>query len=149
MPFPSTRSSSLKPVGIRSCSSKLISDKREGLTEAADLTDPPAFPRPPDGEELFAAGSSTIVFQALQAGHCPIHLEDSYPHSLQKNAVVFAFAISYARLTADTFTAFPSSSSTLTLNFPLMLVFMLPTAASFTYTSYSESFSICTVICAS
>ena len=38
-------------------------------------------------------GSSTMEFQALQAGHCPIHLDDSYPHSLQKNAVVLAFAM--------------------------------------------------------
>jgi len=34
-----------------------------------------------------------MEFQALQAGHCPIHLDDSYPHSLQKNAVVLAFAM--------------------------------------------------------
>ena len=90
-----------------------------------------------------------MVFHALQAGHWPIHLEDSYPHSLQKNAVVFPFAISYARLTAETVTPVPSSSSTLTLSFPLILVRMLPTAAPFTYTSYSASFSICTVIWAS
>ena len=32
-------------------------------------------------EELILTGSSTIVFQALQAGHCPVHLADSYPHS--------------------------------------------------------------------
>ena len=46
----------------------------------------------PDGV-FFATGSSTSVFHSLQAGHCPSHLLDSKPHSLQKNTVVFAFAI--------------------------------------------------------
>ena len=90
----------------------------------------------------------------------PSILEDSYPHSLQKNAVVFAFAILFYSLFFDPLTAEflkkeavsgllmfrlfsqtesiltplyglylysrSSSNSTLTLSFPLMLVFMLP-----------------------
>ncbi len=42
---------------------------------------------------LGAAGSSVKLFQALHPGHCPIHLVDSYPHSLQSNTVFLPFAI--------------------------------------------------------
>src|SRR5699024_1415719 len=50
----------------------------------------PAF-FPLDGA---AVRSSTRVFHWRQPGHCPIHLADSYPHSLQKKTVfVFDFAI--------------------------------------------------------
>ena len=135
MPSPSTRSSSLKPVLILSSFSRRISERRAGLAAAipAPLS---ADIRPfPAAGAIFVTGSSTSVFQARQAGHCPSHLDDSYPHSLQKNAVVFAFAIIYALFTALTFTEVPSSNSTLTLNLPLILVFMLPTATSSTYTS--------------
>ena len=93
IPSPSTRSSSLKPVEIRSCSCKSISDSNAGFTAGARLRLPaPRDEAAPEGED-FAMGSSTMVFHALQAGHCPIHLLDSYPHSLQKNAVVLAFAM--------------------------------------------------------
>ena len=93
MPSPSTRSSSLKPVEIRSCSCRSISDSSAGFTAGARFRLPaPRDEEPPEDVDL-ATGSSTMVFHALQAGHCPIHLLDSYPHSLQKNAVVLAFAI--------------------------------------------------------
>ena len=39
----------------------------------------------------FETVSSTNVFHCLQPGHCPIHLEDSYPHSLQKKTDVIFF----------------------------------------------------------
>jgi hypothetical protein len=35
--------------------------------------------------DFFSAGLSTNVFQALQYVHCPCHLENSLPHSEQKN----------------------------------------------------------------
>jgi len=72
-----------------------ISDRREGLAAGTgDFWLPEARrPNPPWLPDGFDTGSSTMEFQALQAGHCPIHLDDSYPHSLQKNAVVLAFAM--------------------------------------------------------
>ena len=95
IPSPSTRSSSPKPVDTRSCSSMSISDSRDGLAAGiADFWLPEARrPNPPWLPADFETGSSTMEFHALQAGHCPIHLDDSYPHSLQKNAVVLAFAM--------------------------------------------------------
>ena len=35
----------------------------------------------PEEDFLEETVSSTKVFHALHAGHCPIHLADSYPHS--------------------------------------------------------------------
>ena len=160
MPSPSTRSSSLKPVEIRSCSCRSISDSSAGFTAGARLRLPDPRDEEAPEDVILATGSSTMVFHALQAGHCPIHLLDSYPHSLQKNAVVLAFAILlfsplkkythkgrnkivpalslispsgfYWRFSALTFTAFPSSSSTLTLSLPLIFVIILPAAMSST-----------------
>ena len=39
-------------------------------------------------EELLGTGASTIVFHSLQAGHCPIHLELSFPQLLQYHKVL-------------------------------------------------------------
>ena len=43
---------------------------------------------------FFVTFSSTKLFQLLHPGHFPIHLADSYPHSLQKNTVLVAIYIS-------------------------------------------------------
>ena len=40
----------------------------------------------------FITGASVKEALALQAGQNPIHFADSYPHSLQKNKVLFPFA---------------------------------------------------------
>jgi len=53
-----------------------------------------------------------MEFQALQAGHWPIHFEDSYPHSLQKNAVVFALAIGLSFLSIPCISCFPNMQQT-------------------------------------
>ena len=48
------------------------------------FTSPIRLPESPlEGEtgDLIRTGSSTMVFQALQEGHWPAHLADSYPHS--------------------------------------------------------------------
>ncbi len=45
----------------------------------------------PDAVTFCSTGASTMVFQAWHEGHCPVHLDDSYPHSEQKNAVIFFF----------------------------------------------------------
>jgi hypothetical protein len=58
------------------------------LTGGCDATTPPAF----DAFEGATVGSSAIVFHSPQAGQRPIHLGDSYPHSLQKYAFL-SFAI--------------------------------------------------------
>ena len=42
--------------------------------------------------EVFSITSSIIEFQLPQPGHFPIHLADSFPHSLHTNTV-FAFII--------------------------------------------------------
>ena len=80
MPSPSTRSNSPNPVVILSCSSILISDSSAGFAGSALSPDwlirllRPLVPAlPEDG----ARGSSTMVFQDLQPGHCPIHFDDS------------------------------------------------------------------------
>ena len=90
MPPPSTLSSSLIPVSVLSFSSVLISFRLTGwlaLVKPSFLTTDNPFTA-----VLPATGSSTNVFQALQAGHWPYHLDDSYPHSLQKKAVFLLFA---------------------------------------------------------
>jgi hypothetical protein len=53
----------------------------------------------PAAEAFFpvATVSSTIVFHSPQAGHLPIHLEDSFPHALQ-NHTVFVFTVAIAGL---------------------------------------------------
>ena len=83
-PLPSTRSSSANPVLVRSVSESSISSKLTGfacaptrfpgaaISEAAAAYRPAAVP-----DDAGADGASTIVFHALHAGHCPIHLEDS------------------------------------------------------------------------
>ena len=83
-PLPSTRSSSANPVLVRSVSESSISSKLTGfacaparfpgaaVSEAAAAYRPAAVP-----DDAGADGASTIVFHALHAGHCPIHLEDS------------------------------------------------------------------------
>ena len=88
MPLPSTRSSSGYPVGIRSCSSMDTSSSFTGFA-GTRWEIPPVRP----AGAFFATGSSTSVFHSLHAGHCPSHLLDSKPHSLQKKTVVFAFAM--------------------------------------------------------
>ena len=170
MPLPSTRSSSPKPVPIRSVSSTEISSREDGLILAGrpGPADPADIPRPRAGV-FRSAGSSTKVFHALHPGHWPIHFADSYPHSLQKNTV-FAFAIntsvtkklrlqepsgplqpcalSYLRITF-TVTGVPSFSSTPITSLPLILVFIPPMEAPSTNTSYSQSSSSCRVTWAS
>ena len=93
-PPPNTRSSSSYPVFIRSCSSSWISDSLAGfilmpVTPPDPVLEIPRFPE----ASAFATGSSTNVFHSRQPGHWPSHFADSNPHSLQKNAVVFPFAI--------------------------------------------------------
>ena len=52
----------------------------------------PLFPLAmPDAVTFCSTGASTMVFQAWHEGHCPVHLDDSYPHSEQKKAVIFFF----------------------------------------------------------
>ena len=91
MPPPSTLSSSLIPVDIRSVSLVLISASFDGSLFPSDTicTGAPL----PFAVFVFATGSSDAVFHSRHAGHCPNHFADSYPHSLQKNAVSLAFAI--------------------------------------------------------
>ena len=139
-PPPSTLSSSSKPVLNLSSSSSCISDSLAGfLYVFADIPLLTVF--------VFATGSSTRLFHALHIGHCPNHFGDSYPHSLQKNALDFAFAIktflfkmgisglpicpcNYLFL-IKTFDPF-SLSSTLNISLPDRLVFMPPILTSST-----------------
>ena len=65
---------SLTEVGVEDVSEVSISSKVTGFA-VPEPNFPALFP------EDFTTGSSTKLFQALQPGHCPIHLEDSYPHS--------------------------------------------------------------------
>ena len=53
------------------------------------------IPPEPEPEAFGATLSSAKVFHSWQAGHCPIHLADSYPQFWQKKAVVLAFAIQF------------------------------------------------------
>ena len=94
IPPPSTLSSSPIPALIRSSLSKDTSDRREGSVLLPPLPAAPVFTEPPMPFAVTLILSSTIVFHALQAGHCPVHFADSCPHSWQKNRVVFfPFAI--------------------------------------------------------
>src|SRR5699024_9079364 len=70
IPPPRTRSSSRIPVEIRSSSCMVIWDIFIGESEVFPAFAPPL-------RLAGAAFSSTNVFHCLQAGHCPIHLEDS------------------------------------------------------------------------
>src|SRR5690606_8778416 len=89
-PPPRTKSNSASPVRHRVSSPPTTSPNRAGDERLAPAraTAPPAPPRdapprpPPRGR-----GSSTRVFQALQAEHCPDHRGDSLPHSVQKKTV--------------------------------------------------------------
>jgi hypothetical protein len=76
-------------VDVLSFSSKLtlFISTGTGADDAAALWLVPAIPLADLG---LLTGSSTNVFHSLHAGHCPNHLADSYPHSLQKKAVFFA-----------------------------------------------------------
>ena len=78
-PPPSTRSSSLIPVGKRSSSVASTSSMGRGFRRGEVDRLPPAF------FLLSAAGAgcSTMVFQAPQARHLPCHLGVSLPHWVQ------------------------------------------------------------------
>jgi hypothetical protein len=82
-PPPSTRSSSVTPVGIRSASVASTSTRRSSGRPAGAV-----FP-------LGAAAirSSTSVPQLPQAGHLPSHLPVVYPHSEQACWMAAAFAM--------------------------------------------------------
>ena len=77
-PPPSTRSSSARPVGKRISWSMDISETSlgAGTLPRARAGLPGPFP-------LGAAGCSTMVFHAPQAGHWPCHLGNSLPHWVQ------------------------------------------------------------------
>ena len=139
IPPPRTLSSSPMPVGIRSSLFIEISDIFIGEAEARLGFAPPFF--------VTDCFSSTKVFHDLQAGHCPSHLDDSCPQSLQKKTV-FAFAISvpapYCFFTR-TMAVMPGFSSTLRISLPPRLAFMFPTFVLSIYTRYSCSGSTSSV----
>src|ERR1700744_5373708 len=82
-PPPSTRSNSLTPVEKRGTSDASISARRcTGALLASD------WKRCAEGD---SATVSTSVFHALHAGHCPCHLGDCPPHSVQVY-IVFCLA---------------------------------------------------------
>ena len=90
IPPPRTLSSSPIPVEKRASSPTVTSDSTAGAT--LSLLSETAEARPP--ADALLTLSSTNVFHSLQPGHCPIHLEDSYPQFWQKKTVVFLpFAI--------------------------------------------------------
>ena len=91
MPPPRTLSSSPMPVTSLSSSRTVTWDNTVGAALRSLSAD---APKPPPWGAL-PAGPSTKVFHSRPPGHCPIHLEDSYPQLLQKKTLdVFAFAIS-------------------------------------------------------
>ncbi len=77
MPPPSTRSSSSRPVGLRSTSLASISDNTAICAVGASAAK--RFLVPAAG----SATDSTRVFQALQWGHLPSQRGLLPPHSLQ------------------------------------------------------------------
>ena len=80
-PPPSTRSSSPIPVAKRSSSVVSTSFMGRGRLMATPVAEPPFTG--PDRLAGFSTGCSTMVFHALQAGHCPAHLGSSLPQSVQ------------------------------------------------------------------
>ena len=84
IPPPNTRSNSSILVLIRSSSMESTSCNVFGTSATIRILVPVLV--------VFATGSSTNASQVLQPGHCPSHLPDSNPHSLQKKTVFF-FAI--------------------------------------------------------
>ena len=77
MPPPSTLSSSPIFVSFLSSSESLMSFNTTGSA----LRKPFCRPLPVEDTFFVETVSSTNVFHALHPGHCPIHFEDSYPHS--------------------------------------------------------------------
>ena len=80
MPPPNTRFSSPIPALILSSFPRDTSDSREGSALCLAPAET-VFTVPPIPLDVMFTLSSVNVFHALQPGHCPIHLADSYPHS--------------------------------------------------------------------
>src|SRR5690606_34451755 len=90
IPPPTTKSNSSRPVRQRALSSPATSARRRGAARPAPSLHAPGGRRPscrPRGRAR-VVGSSASVFHAPQAGHCPCQRGVSFPHSVQKNAVL-------------------------------------------------------------
>ena len=88
MPPPSTRSSSSRPVGVRSVSLASMSDSVASSAEPAREANTGAPKRLLAVPGALPAACSTRVFQAPQLGHLPSHFALVPPHSVQTKVLL-------------------------------------------------------------